>query len=248
MLAFNLKKKVNFLNFFFMVILIVACSAQSQQEITEQPSEVNISAEYIHFSREEMMREADIIFVGTVLNVSTTKWNQDSGEYWETTTDEGVNEQEELLTTTHSAWPVHEVELTVLQPIVGNIGDGETIILTIFGKSPIVETVSNNGSETVRVAGTPPHSLKIGQEIIVFAVRTEIAWYDPEQPVRLVTASDNTTYFDIGKRSIFGLIGFPGDSYLVKGEDGLFYSAPEASELLPPTTLDALTRQIVELQ
>ena len=234
----------------FLLIVLVACSTPSPQGNAEEDTAIaNVQAEYVQFSRDEMMRSADMIFVGKVLSITPTKWNQDSGEYWEAITEEGVNEQGESLTTTHSGWPIHEIELVVAQSLINDSEAIEkSIVLTVLGKSPVDQEPPGNDTEVVTVVGEAPYSLQVGDEVVIFAVYTEIAWRDPDQPIRLVPAGDGTSYFDIGKRAIIGFISSPADSYLIKGEDGLYHSSSESNEVAVPVTLEDLRKQIAEQQ
>lgn len=226
---------------------LASCSPSlSPAENTNENITVNIEAEHILLTREDMLEQADIIFVGKVTNISPTRWNQDSGQYWQEVTEEGVAEKGERLTTTHSAWPIHEIELSIVQPIVDEIGIDEKVILTLIGKSPVDNISQTNNGETIQIEGDSSHALQIGDEIIVFAVRTEIAWRDPNRPIKLVTNEDGVTYFDIGKRSIIDFIGIPSDSYLIKGDNGLFYSVEGATEYHEPISLDQLIKRIGE--
>lgn len=74
---------------------------------------------YISLTREEMIDQAEIIFVGKVTRISPTQWNQDSGEAWA------------------GGLQLHYIELEVLEPIIDTIGLGEHVTLTALGRSPL---------------------------------------------------------------------------------------------------------------
>lgn len=238
----------------FMILLLVGvgmwalASCSPSPAPTENGSEtisVDLEAEQIFLSREAMFEEADIIFVGKVTNISPTKWNQDSGEYWQEVTEEGLTENGESATTTHSAWPVHELEVAVGQAIVDEVGIDEKVTLTLLGKSPVDSNQADDG-QNVQIEGDATHAIQLGDEILVFAVQTEIAWRDPNRPIELVTNEEGVTYFDIGKRSIIAFVGIPSDSYLIKGDNGLFYPVEGATESYEPTSLEQLIKTISE--
>lgn len=112
---------------------------------------LNIEASYIEYPVETMMTEAGIIFQGRVVEISQTRWNQESGEYW------------------NGGLPYHEIVFSVVQPIVGEVQD--QVQVTVLGNAPFDDQV-------VLESG---HSLQVGDELIVFARQTEFAWRVPER-------------------------------------------------------------------
>ncbi len=199
-------------------------------------------AESAYFTQEELLKGADLIFAGKVLAISPTRWNQDSDEYWTEITEEGVTSDGERLTTTHSAWPVYEIKLSVTQPIVDEIGVNHEVVLTLLGKSPS-EADINNTTYGVQVDAETVN-LHIGQELVVFATQAELAWREPNHPIELKTNPDGSSYFDIGKRSIITLMGAPANAYLLKGSDELYYHSEEATNRQGAISLQSLIREI----
>lgn len=241
--------------FIIALFLLVSCSTQgssnsaasiSSEKIGEEDITVSFETESVYFTREELLTQADLIFAGKVLEISPTRWNQDSGEYWTETTEEGVTAEGIQLTTTHSAWPVYEIRLAVTEPIVDQIGVGQEVVLTLLGKSPVDAAASDTASDVQVEAETV--NLKVDQELVVFAVQTELAWRDPSRPVELITSPDGTSYFDIGKRLITTLMGIPANAYLVKGSDGLFYHSERATNQQDPISLDNLIQDISQMR
>lgn len=241
----NLKLAILLLTMLGMWALGSCSPSLSPAETGSENITVDLEAEQIFLSREAMFEEADIIFVGKVTNISPTKWNQDSGEYWQEVTEEGLTENGENVTTTHSAWPVHELEVAVGQAIVDEVGIDEKVTLTLLGKSPVDSNQADDG-QNVQIEGDATHAIQLGDEILVFAFQTEIAWRDPNRPIELVTNEEGVTYFDIGKRSIIAFVGIPSDSYLIKGGDDLFYSAEGATESYEPVSLEQLVKAVGE--
>ena len=202
------------------------------------PQEIRVEPSYTLVSRDEMIKTADAIFAGQIIDISPTQFNQDSGEYWELTTEEGPG-----LATTHSAWPVYFVEVTVERPFVDEIGLGDTAVLTLLGKSPVdTDEPTNSQDETVRVGGDSDYSFRVGDEIIAFVNQTEIAWWD-RQPVRTIPFEDGVT-FDYGRRSVLIFANAPHETYLLRANDGRYASLPGASEPWPPLTLDEFSDEI----
>jgi len=87
-------------------------------EPQEESVVVEQHASYVQVSQQELIELADSIFEGTVLSISPTRWNQDSGDKW----DGGLM--------------LHAVEIEVDQPLVGDVAAGERFSLTILGASP----------------------------------------------------------------------------------------------------------------
>lgn len=221
-----------------------ATTADSEQELSSEQLSVSIDSEYISVTRDEAIESADLIFAGKVTNISATQWNQDSGEYWRETT---VEDAARGFETSHTAWPIHYVELSIIEPIIDEIRVDRTVTLTILGKSP-VEQGHTTSRISVQIEGQPPHALTVDDEVIVFAAQTEIAWRDPARPIRLVEAPDGTTYFDIGTRSVISFLGNPRDSYLLKEDDGLYHSVEGATMRQEAIPLELLIQQIAQVR
>ncbi len=114
------------------------------------------------YTREEMIDGADIIFVGKVLSISPTFYNQDSGEYWY---DEayGVGLQ------------LHTIEFEVLRPIVDTLGMESQVTVYIFGASP-VDGGTTEGEYTIVQAGGD-YEMKVGDQVLLFAGQVpEFSW------------------------------------------------------------------------
>lgn len=151
----------------FLVVLAACTQATtwpSGGEVTAvttptHPPEHPVETSYALLARDELIETADAIFVGRVTAISPTQFNQDSGDYWEVTTEEADGRE-----TMQTALPVFTVELTVDEVWVDEVGLGETAVLTQVGSSPLEENSD--------------WSLQVGDEIIAFVVQREIAWRD----------------------------------------------------------------------
>jgi len=175
-------------------------------------------------TREEMIEQADLVFVGRVVNIAPTRWNQDSGEYWDE--DETQDPDSSLL--------YHEIELAIIRPIIDTIGVGEKVVITVLGNSPVgpqpeVPGLKVNGQPVIVVeAGSPEHDLKVDDQAIFFAEQREIAWRGGIG----------------GMRPVVSFMGCYRDSYLVQGKDGLYHFW--RPDLEPPISLEALIVQIAQ--
>lgn len=137
---------------------------------------LKLEASYVEYPLDTMMSEAGVIFHGQVVETSQTRWNQDSGEYW------------------NGGLPYHEIVFAVGQPIVGEVQ--EQVKMIVLGNTPLDDQVALESG----------HSLQIGDELVVFARQTELAWREMEQMPALM------------------FMGSPESSMLTQKEDGLFYA------------------------
>lgn len=248
----SLKIKMLFCIFVFSLLLgscnsqvpVNTVSVDESEKGTDETIIVSVDGESVYFTQEELRTQADLIFAGEVLDISPTRWNQDSGEYWTETTEEGVTADGQKLTTTHSAWPIYEIRMSVAQPIIDQLGVGQEVVLILQGKSPVDDAVLNSSGENVQVEAESI-SLQKGQELIVFVKQEEFAWRDPTRPIQLITG-DGYSYFDIGNRLIMTLMGVYDNAYLVKGDDDLYYPAPDALDKQEPISLEQLAQEIAQ--
>lgn len=112
---------------------------------------VTVQASYVEYPVETMLTEAPIIFVGQVVEISETRWNQDSGEFWA------------------GGLPYHQVTLAVVQTIAGEVEEKAT--LTVIGNHPLDDEAAMQSD----------HSWRVGDEMVVFARQTELTWREPER-------------------------------------------------------------------
>lgn len=107
---------------------------------------------YGALSYEQLINNADVVFVGKLQNVSVSKWNQDSGEYW-------MDDE-----STTAVVQYHTLTFDVSQFIINKTKspDLKSIEITVLGPSPLDENAD--------------YSLSIGDNLVVFARETELAW------------------------------------------------------------------------
>lgn len=106
---------------------------------------------YVEVSRDEMIDSADAIFVGKVISISPTHWNQDNGEEWN---DDAIGGD--------SGLQIHTIEVEIIRPIVDTIKLEKRITITVLGSSPI--------------EGYADHNLKESAQAVFFVRQTELAW------------------------------------------------------------------------
>ena len=124
----------------------VRATSAPLHSLSPQATVVEVIIDYIKIPYEQIIDNSDAIFVGRVLSISQTQWNQDSGEYWE------------------GGLPVHFVELEVLQRVVDTIGLTQTVTLTELDYSPLDERVNSY------------YYLEPGHRALFYIVQEELAW------------------------------------------------------------------------
>jgi hypothetical protein len=112
-----------------MLFLVTLAACQAPTFTSPQPApmpgvEVEMHVDYVTLSTEEAIRQASAIVIGPVEHISASRWNQDSGEYW----DDSGSAMSSLL--------YYEATLVVEASIRGGYQPGEKITLTILGNSP----------------------------------------------------------------------------------------------------------------
>lgn len=116
---------------------------------------VSVDTLYVALRPADMIRDAEIIVLGEVTKIGSTRWNQDNGFYYK------------------DGMPYHEVVVNVQETILGTFEEGDEMILTVLGQS--------SGDLNVEPTIGDQDSKSRGQQIVVFAERREIAWREPER-------------------------------------------------------------------
>jgi hypothetical protein len=153
--------------------------APRQEPEAATPSDVRVEqlSSYIRISREEMIDESDAIFLGKVVGISPTRWNQDSGEEW-------------YDSVSGSGLQLHTIEFEVLEPIVDTIGLGQPVTITVLGSSPL--------------EGSADHDLKVDDQAVIFARAGEIAWRGGTmRPVWLLTGAPSDSHLILGDNGLY---------------------------------------------
>jgi len=107
----------------------------------------------------DVLAETEAAFLGEVIAISPTHFNQDSGQYYA------------------GAEAIHTVTFRVIEPIVDEIGLGPEVTLTSMAGSPVDKGhVEIEGGDIDCYDVTVSHQFAVGQEMVVLARRGEIAW------------------------------------------------------------------------
>ena len=111
-------------------------------------------ASYTSLTYEQQVKNADLVFVGTLTDISPAKWNQDNGEYW-------TDESSDRVTT---PLQYHTLRFDVSQFVINRTEsqDLKSIEITVLGPSPLDENAD--------------YSLSVGNNVVIFALETELAW------------------------------------------------------------------------
>lgn len=186
----------------FMLLLIIGLGS-----MLTACAQVHTETTYADVAFSDRVAQADLIVVGKVTNISQTLWNQDSGEYWEETSADG--------STLITGISYYTIDIEVNQSVVADVA-AATVAVTAIGENTLVgEAASSEQND----------QLKVGDEVVVFAQKSEMAWREN------------------GTRSILQLMGIPNESYLIKGEDGLYHSVNSS---VPAISLEDLIDDITE--
>lgn len=116
--------------------------------------------------------------------ISETRWNQDSGEYWE----EIVKDEETL----HTALPYYTMEFAVVQPII-NVQRGETLVVTVIGTSPLEKQHAEDSE----------YGLRVGSEVVMFVRHSEMAWRDGKRPILQLMSAPEKSCFVRGNDGLY---------------------------------------------
>lgn len=157
------------------------------------------SFSYVAYPRDTMYDDSDAIVAGEVVYISGTQWNQDGGKPWGSA-DEGFGIN------------YHTMDISLDQRIVDDIGLDDKMTITVLGNSPL--------------DGIADHSLNVGDKIVVFVAKRELAWRGGFT------------------RPIIRLLNAPQLSYLVQGADRLYHGIYSDQEQPVSVSLSDLVSQI----
>lgn len=172
-------------------------------------------ATYIALPYEEIVNTADIIFVGRVTNISASKWNQDNGEYWG-----------------DYAIQYHTIQFEVSKFIVDKIGaaDQKTVEITLIGDVMLIGTSVPERNQD--------YNLQIGDEVLVFAGKTDFAWREGSSKSVIMLRTAPSLSFFVRKPNG----NFEGQAFYSTGQG---YTSVETVSL-PLSDLTAQIQSILE--
>lgn len=223
------------LGFIGLACVLVACLPAPEPQ---EPTIITISRSSALVSREELIDQADEIFLGQIQSISSTRWNQDSGEYWEEEVDEGEGRKANVLPIAY-----YEIEFSIIRSIVGT--PSGSLVVTAGGKSPVDDQllVTIDRQPVLIEYDNGDLVLEVGDRLIVFVHYYDLAWRDPSQPPQRVDHPDGGYYYDPGdSRPVLGFLQEPASSLFYEREDGLYHSLENASQKWEPFSLEELDR------
>lgn len=141
---------------------------------------MSVHTSYAEVPIDEQIEVADVIFAGTVTEISKTRWNQDSGEYWEDVV------YDEIGNTRYVGLPIYTIELHVTRPIVGDISQNDNLVITVVGHSPLEDSFESVNSN---------YSLQVGDKVVMFARNSELAWRNGTKPILQLMSAPEQSYF-----------------------------------------------------
>lgn len=139
-----------------------APSLQSRSIKTTGNGRIMVHFEYEDLNTEESIKAATHVVHGIITDVSSTQWNQDSGEYWE-----DLSSDE---TTRFTALPYFRVTLSEASDLVEDRSPlARDLTITVLGFSPLdIE----DGSD-----------LQVGSELIALVRHTNLVWRTGKRPI-----------------------------------------------------------------
>lgn len=109
---------------------------------------------YLSLTYEQQIKSADLVFAGTLTDISPARWNQDNGEYW-------TDESPDRVTT---PLQYHNLLFDVSQVVINKTEsqDLKSIEIAVLGPSPLDKNAD--------------YSLSVGDNVVIFAIKTGLAW------------------------------------------------------------------------
>jgi len=130
-----------------------------------------------------MIDQADIIFLGKVISVSPTRWNQDSGEMWVQTDPGNVD---------NTPLQLHYVELEVLRPIAARIGLDQRVNIIVVGSNPLDEYADPN-----------VHGLREGVQAVTFVRQTQLTWREGRPTVLMFMGCPSDAHYILADDGLY---------------------------------------------
>jgi hypothetical protein len=141
-----------------LAFLVFSSSPSAQPSRTpDRVTRVQVSSTYAYLSLDDQMQQARAIFCGQVAAISPTRWNQDSGTYWQAPG--------------HPQLPYYTVDVTIAASLHDTLSLGSHVTITVLGSSP-------QGTDHARSVETAsdPISLRVGEMAVFFVDSSAIAW------------------------------------------------------------------------
>lgn len=180
--------------------------------------EVQQSGSWVALPFDQLIKNADIIFIGEVVEISATRWNQDSGEDW-------VEESFDKNGPGEFALQFHTIQFKVTEFInaTPEYNDKATVEVTVIGQSPL--------------DGSTEYNLQKGDIVLFFARKGEIVWRGNEKrEVISLLVAPSLSYFIQRDDSVF------------EGQIINILGAGEFSTEQVSLSLEELTRQIEDIK
>jgi hypothetical protein len=185
------------------------------------PNDLGVTYRAVPFT--EMARTADVVVAGEVVAISPTRWNQDSGQYWEETRVDAAGRS-----TSETALPYYEVTVRAARPIVSDarrpLAAGGTLVLTVIGASPLDARHPARGPMP---AETNALGVGVGDTAVFFADATSLAWRS-------------------GSRAVLVPVGDPARSTIAYTGGGRLTGTRDAA--VAATSLDGLAARVLALR
>ncbi|MCC6192754.1 MAG: hypothetical protein IT318_27350 [Anaerolineales bacterium] len=115
---------------------------------------------YPEYTLEERVSLSDAIIEGKVVSISSAQYNQDSGEYWDSS-DAGP-----------LVYPYHFINVEVVRTLHDSLSLASQVTILQVGNSPL----GARPGLSVAVMGHPEHSLQVGDLGVFFVRQMDFPW------------------------------------------------------------------------
>lgn len=200
--------------FLVFLLALAACGSTGVEPAAEMPTAtveivcLRVMSEVMIAGDADVLAETEAAFLGEVTAISPTHFNRDSGEYYD------------------GAMGIHTITFRVIEPLVDEIGLGPEVTVTSMAGSPVDKGhVDIEGGNVACYDISVSHQFAVGQEMVVLARRSEIAWEGG------------------GRHEVLAFAAWPTDAYFSQDEQGLYR---RNNTELPPMTLEELSAYIQE--
>lgn len=167
---------------FFQIAMAIICLVTLEACLASTPSapvQKTARFTYIEVSATEAIDQASAIVIGTVDHLSPTRWNQDSGEYWEDPSTGMAN------------LPYYEIAITVEQSIRGNYEPNEKVIVTVLGNSPTDLPLL---ADEERPVFAEEYFIQSGERVLLLLETRAMAWRTGPQDRLMVVGGPQGKY------------------------------------------------------
>lgn len=186
--------KKYYISFGIFTICLLGILFLKYQTVTNQGVMINdemrvsVHTTFAEVPVNEQIKKSDVIVSGTIVDISTTQWNQDSGEYWEET-HKGVF---------RNATAYHTITILNERSLVNEKRLEKEIVLTIAAASPL----DFESHET---------AFSVGDKVVFIARRSQMEWRNGKRPILMLLSSPEASIYKQDSDGLYSIEGSDGE-------------------------------------